>query len=146
MYLPDCYMQQLATSSFICFFFKSAFAWADLIFYNFLESHSAFSAKNIEYMKKNICHISHPLNHQNPLSVTKVFCWCSLNHKDWIVSWPPENQAIGYYVFQVSLDCSVSPLKLFNFVGNPKDLLLKKHLRSIIYIADILQGLLLKRV
>ena len=44
---------QLATSSFIsCFFFKSAFASADLIFYNFLEPHSAFSAKNIEYTKK----------------------------------------------------------------------------------------------
>ena len=34
------------------FFFKSVFASADLIFYNFLEPHSAFSAKNIEYTKK----------------------------------------------------------------------------------------------
>ena len=51
--MPDTCKLQLATSSFIsCFFFKSAFASADFIFYNFLEPHSAISAKNIEYTKK----------------------------------------------------------------------------------------------
>ena len=53
IYMPDTCKIQLATSSFIfCFFKKSAFVWVDLIFYNFLEPHSAFSAKNIEYTKK----------------------------------------------------------------------------------------------
>ena len=47
-------MQVTASYQFFyfLFFFKSVFASADLIFYNFLEPHSAFSAKNIEYTKK----------------------------------------------------------------------------------------------
>ena len=47
-------MQVTASYQFFyfLFFLKSAFASADLIFYNFLEPHSAFSAKNIEYTKK----------------------------------------------------------------------------------------------
>ena len=49
------YMQVAASYQFfyfLFFFFKSAFASADFIFYNFLEPHSAISAKNIEYTKK----------------------------------------------------------------------------------------------
>ena len=47
-------MQVTASYQFFyfLFFFTSAFASADLFFYNFLEPHSAFSAKNIEYTKK----------------------------------------------------------------------------------------------
>ena len=47
-------MQVTASYQFFyfLFFFKSVFASADLIFCNFLEPHSAFSAKNIEYTKK----------------------------------------------------------------------------------------------
>ena len=55
--MPDTCKLQLAISSFISCFFKSAFASADLIFYNFLEPHSAFSAKNIDYMKKKLSQI-----------------------------------------------------------------------------------------
>ena len=58
-YMHAWYKQVTASYQFFyfLFFLKSAFASADLIFYNFLEPHSAFSAKNIDYMKKKLSQI-----------------------------------------------------------------------------------------
>ena len=66
--------------------FLLAFTSADIIFHKILELHSTICEK------KDFCHKfsffwrihsiphPHPLNSQNPLSATKVFCQCSLFH------------------------------------------------------------------
>ena len=81
------YMIDTATSSFVSCCFLSAFTSADIIFYNFLELHCAFSNKKIFVMNfpfstdcsKN--RIPPPLNCQNLLSAKNFFCRCSLSQK-----------------------------------------------------------------
>ena len=74
-------LQDTATSCFISCSFISGFTLADINFYNFLELHSALSEKhfatNFPFLTDSAkpCHI---LNNQNPLTVTKAFCRCSL--------------------------------------------------------------------
>ena len=107
--MPDTCKIQLATSSFIsCFFLKISICMSRSHFLQFFRTSFSIFCKKYWIYEKIYCHRfsclmnsskhSHPLNHQNLLCVTKVFCWCSLNHKlkDWIVSWPPENQGIRY--------------------------------------------------
>ena len=67
--------------------FLLAFTSASIIFHNFLELHSTLTEKDI--FVRNFPFLTdslnppppHPLNSQNPLCVTKVFCQCSLNQK-----------------------------------------------------------------
>ena len=65
-------------------FFISSFTSADIIiFYKLLELSSTLSEKNFHhkfsYVHRFTLTIPHPLNNQNPLSLIKVFCWCSLS-------------------------------------------------------------------
>ena len=59
---------------------------ADIIFHKFLELHSALSEKkifvtNFPFLTDSLKpQPPHPLNSQNPLSLTKVFCQCSLTY------------------------------------------------------------------
>ena len=68
--------------SFFCF--TLAFTSADIICHRFLELHSTFSEKKIFVI--NLLFLTDSLNltptlyGQNPLSVTKVICECSLSH------------------------------------------------------------------
>ena len=55
---------------------------ADIIFHNILELHSTLTDKkifvtNFPFLTDSL---THPLNDQNPLSVTKVFRRCSLSY------------------------------------------------------------------
>ena len=59
-----------------------AFTSADIIFYKLLELHASLSEKkifvtNFPFLTDSL-KPPHPLTGQNPLSVTKVFCRCSL--------------------------------------------------------------------
>ena len=64
--------------------FLLAFTSADIIFHKFLKIHSVSSVKKIfvtDFLFERIQSnppSPHPLNGQNPLTVTKVFCRCSL--------------------------------------------------------------------
>ena len=68
--------------SFFCF--TLAFTSADIICHRFLELHSTLSEKKIFVI--NLLFLTDSLNPpptlygQNPLSVTKVICQCSLSH------------------------------------------------------------------
>ena len=69
----------LFLGAFISFYIQHA----DNNFYKFLELHSTLYEKkifvaNFPFLTNSLKH-PHPLNSQNPLSVTKVFCRCSLN-------------------------------------------------------------------
>ena len=66
---------------FFLLYITSALTAADIIFYNFLEPNPTFSEKNFHHkfsFFNRFTQIPHPLKGQNPLSMTKVFCWCSL--------------------------------------------------------------------
>ena len=70
---------------FFCLLFLLAFTSADIIFHKFLELHSTLSEKSIFVTNFSFLNdslnpfpLSHPLNGQNLLRVTKVFCRCSL--------------------------------------------------------------------
>ena len=89
-----------ATRSFVSCHFLLAFTSTDITFHKFLEPYSTLSDKMIlvtEFSFFNGFIQTHtlpsllPLNDQNPLSVTKVFCWCSLNmefleHNQWEIN------------------------------------------------------------
>ena len=62
-----------------------AFTSADIIFHKLLELHSSLSEKrifvaNFPFLTDSLKPL-HPLNSQNPLSVTRFFCLCSLSRK-----------------------------------------------------------------
>ena len=118
------YMQDTANYQFFYFlFFLNQSLHEQISFLQFFRtSFSIFCKKCWIYEKRNYHGFSclmnsskhpHPLNHQNLLSVTKVFCWCSLNHKDWIVSWPPENQGIRYLCISSKLGLQCQSFKAF---------------------------------
>ena len=67
-------LQDAATISFIFCCFMLDFISADTIFHYFLELHTALYEKKI--LVTNFP--PHAFNDQNPLSVKKVFSWCSL--------------------------------------------------------------------
>ena len=73
-------LQGITTSYFISCCFTSAFTSEDIIFYNFLELDSKLSKKDFchKFYFNSCTQTPHSLNDQNPLSVMKVFCWCSL--------------------------------------------------------------------
>ena len=79
-----CPLSRKPASSFISCSFTSAFTSADIIFYNFLELVSKLSKKDFRHefsFFNGFTQIPHPLNGQNPLSMIKVFCRCSLTGK-----------------------------------------------------------------
>ena len=62
-----------------------AFTSEDIIFHKGLELHSTLSEKkkkifvtNFPFLTDSLNPHPHPLNNQSLLSMTKVFCWCSL--------------------------------------------------------------------
>ena len=67
----------------LLFLFLLAFTSADIIFHKFLELHSTLSEKKFSlqiFFFNRFTETPYPLKNQNLLSMTKVFCQCSLTY------------------------------------------------------------------